>query len=133
VYAIIFLKHMVERVMMIAKSIIATTDKGSLVAGRTTSGSPTYDGMLMKLAENGSILWARTYGGTGYDEFLKVRETSDGGFIALGTTASYTSDRQIWLVKTDLNGSVTWSKYISMGAARQNRKTSSHYKMEDTQ
>jgi gliding motility-associated-like protein len=91
--------------------IAVTSDKGSVVAGRTTSNSPGWDGFLMRLNEVGDIVWAKSYGGSDYDELVKVRETSDGGFIALGKTKSFgISAGETWVIKTDGKGILQWSK-----------------------
>src|SRR5690349_7514290 len=62
------------------RCIILTSDKGSIVAGRTSSGTAgDFDALLLKLTENGTIQWATRYGGSGEDVFTKVKQTADGG------------------------------------------------------
>lgn len=54
------------------------------------------------------VEWSKTYGGTGTDNFRYVSKTSDGGYIAVGST--YTTNVQIYLVKTGSFGNKQWSK-----------------------
>jgi hypothetical protein len=49
-----------------------------------------------------SMVWEKTYGP--YAAGLSVLETSDGGYIAIGSIGSSNAIRDIWLLKTDQNG-----------------------------
>jgi predicted MPP superfamily phosphohydrolase len=58
-----------------------------------------------------SALWEKTFGGPSEDNFGMVRQTTDGGYILVGTTVSYgAGDDDVYLVKTDLNGNKVWQK-----------------------
>ena len=56
--------------------------------------------------------WAKTYGGMNKDscaEYLPIQETSDGGYIVLGTTQSFgPGGEDIWILKLDSSGSIEW-------------------------
>ncbi|MBL0044509.1 MAG: hypothetical protein IPP33_08955 [Flavobacteriales bacterium] len=55
--------------------------------------------------------WQRTYGGFGSDEGMSVDNTSDGGFIVLGSTGSWgAGGGDIYLLKLDSTGELQWSK-----------------------
>jgi len=55
--------------------------------------------------------WHMTYGGPALDRAYSVQQTSDGGFIIAGGTQSHGAGwYDFWLVKTDENGKVEWSK-----------------------
>ncbi|MBX7241305.1 MAG: hypothetical protein K1X92_06095, partial [Bacteroidia bacterium] len=63
--------------------------------------------------------WEYQYGGSGTDRVLSVTETNDGGFIYFGVTNSTNGDvvgnhggYDIWIVKTDSNGTGGWKKCI---------------------
>jgi len=57
--------------------------------------------------------WRVALGGDGDDWGNSVQETGDGGFIIAGCTESYGAGEQdVWLVKTDAAGSITWSKTL---------------------
>ncbi len=68
-------------------SIIQTTDGGFALAGWTYSFGAGYDDFLIiKLNSNGSISWARTFGGTSADYAYSIIQTTDGGFAVAGWT-----------------------------------------------
>ena len=57
------------------------------------------------------IQWVKYFGGSdNFDDAQQVRQTSDGGYILVGTTQTYTSDgyQDAWLIKTDKNGNEEW-------------------------
>jgi hypothetical protein len=60
----------------------------------------------------GEIEWEKTFGKNSFnDEGRFVQQTSDGGFLVLGSTQSYgNGDWDIWLIKTDINGNEQWNK-----------------------
>jgi hypothetical protein len=62
-------------------------------------------------AKADAAMWTHTYGGANYDVGESVVETSDGGYAIAGYTASYgTGSDDVWLVKTDANGSAQWNQ-----------------------
>jgi hypothetical protein len=82
------------------------------VAGYTYSfGAGGDDIFLIKTDANGNISWAKTYGGTSYDEAYSVQQTSDGGYVLAGETWSFSAGaKDIFLIKTDANGNIIWAK-----------------------
>jgi hypothetical protein len=56
-------------------------------------------------------VWAKTYGGKNRDGCFCVQQTSDGGYILTGYTASYgVGGFDLWLLKTDAFGTQEWNK-----------------------
>jgi hypothetical protein len=56
-------------------------------------------------------VWSRNYGGQSSDPGGAVKVTYDGGYVLTGTTYSYGLGRgDLWLVKTDSNGTEQWNK-----------------------
>lgn len=93
-------------------SIHKTTDGSYIMAGSSSpaEGEP-FDFLLIKIDDNGDQLWRYTYGGVGDDACISMQQTSDGGYILLGTTSSYGDGGiDLWLVKTDEDGNKVWDK-----------------------
>jgi hypothetical protein len=95
-----------------ATSIQQTSDGGYIIGGYTTSfGAGNIDTLLVKLDGNGSLSWAKTFGGTNDDWATSIQQTSDGGYIIGGSTNSYgTGKIDTLIVKLDGNGSLSWAK-----------------------
>jgi acyl CoA:acetate/3-ketoacid CoA transferase alpha subunit len=93
-------------------SVQQTSDGGYIVLGRTRSfGADSADILLIKTDANGNIQWAKTYGGTNWDEARSVQQTSDGGYIVAGYTNSFGAGSwDLFLIKTDANGNIIWAK-----------------------
>lgn len=99
-------------------------DGSFVIAGQTysndgdlSSNAGVTDGMLIKIDNNGTVLWAKTYGGALQDQFRNVISTPDGGFIAVGSSNSSDGlisgnhgDYDVWVVKVNNAGEVQWNK-----------------------
>lgn len=57
------------------------------------------------------LMWERNYGGVDSDAGYSVQQTSDGGYIVVGSTYSFGNGAQVYLVKTDSLGDTLWSNY----------------------
>lgn len=79
--------------------------------------------------EDFTVAFTKVFGGSQVDTFQSVTVTSDGGFAALGHTQSIDGDitdndtqiNKLWLVKTDNDGNVQWSK--TYGGSEDSRGT----------
>ncbi|MEO0262457.1 MAG: hypothetical protein ABIM62_01910 [candidate division WOR-3 bacterium] len=97
-------------------SIYQTSDGGYIVAGRTESyGAGNTDFLVIKLNSDGNIVWAKAYGGSGYEHEPRLIKTSDGGYLLIGETWSFGGWTSNFLViKLDQNGNIVWSKAIGI-------------------
>jgi hypothetical protein len=95
-----------------AYALIQTGDGGFAVAGCTDSfGAGAEDMFLVNTDLNGNQQWNKTYGGTGSEKAYSLLATSDGGYALAGYTTSFgKGNSDMWLVKTDRNGVMQWSK-----------------------
>ncbi len=96
----------------VIRSIRILPDSGYIMAGFTNSkGNGAYDGWLMRTNKNGDTLWNSFFGGTDWDLFYDVYQTYDSGFVLTGGTWSFGNGAEdLWVVKTDKNGQLLWSK-----------------------
>ncbi len=107
--------------------VIQTQDGGYLLAGSQASynNPKNRDYFLLKVPANGIFnhqdpnQWARTYGGTGYEELKKVIQLASGEYILAGSSNSPVSGSQTqpgkggtdyWLVKISSTGQRIWDK-----------------------
>jgi hypothetical protein len=100
---------------------------GSIAASYVRQETDFY---LVKIDGEGNEIWSHTYGGRGMDHAKMVRQTSDGGYILVGSRADelptgdlYQGD--IILIKTDAEGNQIWSHtygdeilYLAWGVAQ---------------
>jgi hypothetical protein len=102
--------------------IIAGGSSASPVSGDKTSASyGGYDYWIVKTNAAGNIQWDKTFGGSDNDELYSLQQTSDGGYILGGYSASGISGNKTdttrgandyWVVKTDAAGNMQWDKTI---------------------
>lgn len=87
-------------------------DNSITIGGHTNSFQvQSYDLYLLKLAENGTVTWNKTYGNYGMDGIREIKSTNDNGFILGGYSGSY----DLWdflVMKVDSLGNPSWAKSI---------------------
>jgi len=113
--------------MDVASSIRQLPGGGYIVAGYTMSNNndvsgnhfeQTQDAWIIKLDENGNMVWQRCYGGTN-SEFAYTIELAGNGFIFSGYARSQNGDVQqnkghqdVWIVKLKDNGEIEWQRTL---------------------
>tara|TARA_R110000737_G_scaffold2302_2_gene6474 strand:- start:2830 stop:4173 length:1344 start_codon:yes stop_codon:yes gene_type:complete len=108
----------------VSYDIAKTSDNGFVVVGNTFSTNGDIllnhgesDMWMIKLDEEGNLIWEQTYGGSQFDLAQAVVQSKDGGFLITGNTKSDDKDsslnngeNDIWLVKTNAFGDLVWEK-----------------------
>jgi hypothetical protein len=111
-------------------SVTQTTDGGYLLGGYSYSGisgdkTETSQGgsdyWVVKLDGSGNIEWQKTIGGSDWDQLRSVIQTTDGGYLLGGMSASGISGDKTqasqggsdyWVVKLDGSGNIEWQNTI---------------------
>jgi len=97
----------------VGNDVQQTLDNGFIITGFTENlgSSGGYDIYLIKTDSIGTLLWSKTYGGSGTDYGFSIQQTLDRGYILLGNTQSFgVSNQGIYLISTDSIGNTLWSK-----------------------
>ncbi len=100
-------------------SVQQTADGGYIIGGYSNSfGANDGDVYLLKIDSIGDTLWSKTYGGSAVDYGRSVQQTTDGGYVIAGHSdfGPFSGGDQ-YIVKTDVNGTLMWSKAIGEGAS----------------
>lgn len=93
-------------------SIRQTIEGGYIITGFTCD-SMWYDCdvYLIKINSIGEMEWYKTIGGLERDQAYCIEQTSDNGFIIIGSTFSFgNGGRDIYLIKTNENGDTSFTK-----------------------
>lgn len=107
-----------------SRSIIQTSDGGYVVAGYSysndgdvTGNHGSADYWIIKLDQNRTVEWKKSYGGTNEDFATSIIQTSDGGYLVGGYVYSNDGNvsgnhgaRDYWIVKLDEMGVIDWQK-----------------------
>lgn len=107
-----------------AYAVATVPSGGFLVAGAAESANfdigdarGSYDFWVLRLSEDGDLLWERSLGGSGIDRAYEIARTADGHFLVGGNTFSADGDvsrnhggSDIWVVKLSEQGEVIWEQ-----------------------
>jgi len=108
------------------QSIVQTADGGYVAAGPSDSNNGDVTGnhggqdyWVVKLDAAGNIQWQKSLGGTSLDAAYSIAQTTDGGYVAAGTSSSNNGDvtgnhggSDYWVVKLDGVGVIQWQKSL---------------------
>jgi len=97
-----------------SRSIQQTTDGGYIVAGTTESfGAGLPDFWLIRTDASGDTLWTKTFGGYNFEDCYSIQQTTDGGYILVGETHSFSAGMgDVWVIKTNASGDTLWTKAL---------------------
>lgn len=96
-----------------AQNMIQTFDKNFVLVGSVRNTNTGDDNIyLVKVDEEGNLLWSKSYGGSSSDYGYGITELTDGSLVFVGFTSSYGSSQDMIVIKTDHNGNILWSETI---------------------
>lgn len=101
-----------------------TADGGYIIGGNSLSNDGDisenhggHDIWSVKLTTTGSIQWKKCFGGTGNENLGSIQQTTDGGYIIAGDSASNDGDvtfnhggSDFWIVKLNNAGTIQWQE-----------------------
>ncbi len=95
-------------------AVVEASDGGYVMTGFTYSfGAGMRDVLLVKIDASGSHQWTRTLGGTDWDIGYSVIQSSDGGFVIAGGTASFAVGAfDVLIAKFDDSGNPLWTRTL---------------------
>ncbi|MBI5527147.1 MAG: hypothetical protein HY897_12500 [Deltaproteobacteria bacterium] len=92
-----------------ARAGTQTKDGGFVIVGYTGSAQGT-DLHILKTDKDGAPQWQYRFGGTNADDIsYAVVEAADDGFVTTGTTSSYGTVKNAWVLKLAANGTFGWA------------------------
>ena len=106
-----------------AKAITTTNDGNFIIVGDTRStdknvskNNGAADIWVLKVSEEGTLLWEKTIGGTNFDVARAVSRTQDNGYLISGSSRSLDNgfenkgQNDALILKIDKNGNLLWQK-----------------------
>ena len=106
-----------------AKAITTTNDGNFIIVGDTRStdknvskNNGAADIWVLKVSEEGTLLWEKTIGGTNFDAARAVSRTQDNGYLISGSSRSLDNgfenkgQNDALILKIDKNGNLLWQK-----------------------
>ncbi|WP_128755209.1 T9SS C-terminal target domain-containing protein [Aquimarina sediminis] len=109
-----------------AESIEQTSDGGYIIGGYSRSGDGDIeenkgaaDALVIKTDVSGNIQWKNIIGGTQSEGISDIHQTSDGGYIAVGSSSSNDIDieenngaKDFLILRLDTSGVILWQKNL---------------------
>tara|TARA_B100000029_G_scaffold516811_1_gene634792 strand:+ start:292 stop:3789 length:3498 start_codon:yes stop_codon:yes gene_type:complete len=91
-----------------SSSVIQTKEGNFVVAGSSRlNDESTADSWLMKFDSNGNQIWEKKYSNSFDDDIYSIENTTDGGFVMVGTSTSIDgSPSNLLIIKTDFKGDI---------------------------
>lgn len=98
------------------QGITQLPDSSYVITGMSGSWGQDAEAFLLKINKNGAYQWSQHYGGNESDEGKRVLWNADLGYFVAGTTNSFgNGDFDFMLMKTALNGQLSWMKSCDLG------------------
>ena len=117
-----------------ARDVVAAHDGGYMVIGTTSSADGDItnktgndsDFWVLKISEEGNLLWNKTFGGSSNDKAASITATIDGNYILSGYTGSDDGDvtenngfNDYWIIKINPLGEIIWERSFGFSGGDQ--------------
>ncbi len=116
-----------------AYGLVTSSDGGYIMTGFSESDDSdisntkgSYDYWVVKVDSGGTLVWQRSFGGSGIDVSYDIEKTSDNAYVVVGHSFSTDQDigsnhgeSDIWLIKISESGELIWENSFG-GAAFEN-------------
>ena len=90
-----------------SQSIARTSDGGFIMCNHSASNEPNHSIVATKMNSNGQVVWEQEFGtATAHEGGEGVLADSEGNYVFLGRSNSFSDDEQVYLIKTDATGNV---------------------------
>ena len=106
------------------EGVVETDDGDFIIAGGSdstdtdiTNNKGAYDFWVVRISNNGDLIWEKSFGGDEIDEAKAILKSNDGNIFIAGDTRSNNMDvsrnngaADIWLIKMSTGGDLIWEK-----------------------
>lgn len=104
--------------------VVETNDEGLIMVGYSesadfdvTDNHGSYDYWVIKLNSTGTLVWKKSFGGSGLDQAYGIAKSINNTYLIAGTSNSTDGDissnkgsNDVWIVNIDDNGNKIWDK-----------------------
>ena len=116
-----------------AYSLSLTSDGGAVITGTSNSSdwdvnsnNGSYDYWIIKIDNNGNLIWSQNLGGPGEDRSFSIVELSEGDYLACGFSANAGTNvsgnygsLDAWVLRISQSGDLVWEK--NLGGSNEDR------------
>ena len=108
-----------------ASAITQTNDGNFIIVGDTRSSNKDVsnnngaaDLWMLKISQEGILIWEKTFGGTSFDVGRSISRTQDNGFIISGSSRSLDANfnnqgqNDALIIKVDSEGNIVWQETV---------------------
>lgn len=107
---VIWQKTYGDSAIEVASDIKVLGTDGYVITGDYDVTGRASDVWVARLDESGNIVWQKTYGSINTDAGYTISPTNDGGYIVGGIVDVLTQGGNLWVLKLDAVGNLTWQK-----------------------